>query len=177
MIQIISINENLEHVLQKAKSNLILKEYTFLPSTDGRTSFDINYRNAHIVTPETEVLVIKKKIKELVKIYATNRLNIIYNDLYIEDHQVMWYGIGGGMPNHTDTYSESANKDLLRRKITSILYLNSDFEGGEIEFEQFNLKHKPKQNDLLIFSSDVLHKVYPITWGDRFSYRIFWGTR
>ena len=177
MIQIISINENLEHVLQKAKSNLILKEYTFLPSTDGRTSFDINYRNAHIVTPETEVLVIKKKIKELVKIYATNRLNIIYNDLYIEDHQVMWYGIGGGMPNHTDTYSESANKDLLRRKITSILYLNSDFEGGEIEFEQFNLKHKPKQNDLLIFSSDVLHKVYPITQGDRFSYRIFWGTR
>lgn len=73
--------------------------------------------------------------------------------------------------------------DLYKRKFanknfTSMLYLNEDFEGGELYFPQHNyFEIKPKPGLLVIFSGDLnhLHGIKEITSGFRYVHTTFWS--
>lgn len=56
------------------------------------------------------------------------------------------------------------------RVISLVFYLNDDYDGGEIEFPEFNIKHKPKKNTVLLFPSNFVyhHSVKPVTAGIRY---------
>jgi len=60
---------------------------------------------------------------------------------------------------------------LFPRVISVLYYLNSDYEGGEIEFPEFNIKCKPEKNSVLVFPSNFIyhHEVHPITNGTKYS--------
>jgi len=45
-------------------------------------------------------------------------------------------------------------------KIASLIYLNDDYEGGEIGFPDYDIKIKPKPGDLVIFPYFYLHEVH-----------------
>lgn len=51
------------------------------------------------------------------------------------------------------------------------IYLNDDYEGGEIEFIHSGVKIKPEAGSIIFFPSNFLyvHEVYPITSGFRYS--------
>jgi len=70
------------------------------------------------------------------------------------------------MPPHIDDdYSDSNNTDKEEYnyiKFTALLYLNDDYQGGEIEFIDLNLKIKPEQGDLLIFKCDSLDTTHQV---------------
>lgn len=53
-----------------------------------------------------------------------------------------------------------------------VVYINDDYEGGEIYYEHQNIQHKPKPGDLIIHSSEenCLHGVKKVTSGTRLSY-------
>jgi len=56
--------------------------------------------------------------------------------------------------------------------ITTILYLNDDFEGGEFEYIDENnkkIKINPKKNMMIISSNKLSHRVLPVTDGIRYS--------
>jgi predicted 2-oxoglutarate/Fe(II)-dependent dioxygenase YbiX len=55
--------------------------------------------------------------------------------------------------------------------LSVLLYLNDDYEGGEIEFRQSGLKFKPEAGSVLFFPSNFLyvHEVYPVTRGPRYA--------
>jgi predicted 2-oxoglutarate/Fe(II)-dependent dioxygenase YbiX len=55
-------------------------------------------------------------------------------------------------------------------------FLNDNYEGGEIEFDHFNLKIKPKENQAVFFPSNYVysHKVHPVTEGIRYSVVGWW---
>ncbi len=56
--------------------------------------------------------------------------------------------------------------------ITTILYLNDDFEGGEFEYIDENnkkIKINPKKNMMIISSNKLSHRVLPVTSGIRYS--------
>lgn len=57
------------------------------------------------------------------------------------------------------------------RCISAILYLNSDFEGGELEFVNFNIKIKPEPGMLLLFPSTYAytHIAHPVTSGTKYA--------
>jgi len=57
------------------------------------------------------------------------------------------------------------------RVISAILYLNDDYEGGEIEFVNFNLKIKPKPGMLILFPSNYAyaHIAHPVTSGKKYA--------
>jgi hypothetical protein len=57
------------------------------------------------------------------------------------------------------------------RSMCAILYLNDDYDGGEIEFVNFNLKIKPKRGTLLLFPSNFLYsyKENKVTNGTKYS--------
>ena len=61
-------------------------------------------------------------------------------------------------------------------KVTMILYLNEDFEGGEFEyiFNDETIKIKPIKNTTLIMNKEIHHRVLNVTNGERFSLIFFY---
>lgn len=90
-----------------------------------------------------------------------------FYNIFPEWHDVygiMKYGPGQGFTNHVD----DGNK--YHRRVSVVYYLNDDYIGGEINFPRFNIKLKPKNNQIIIFPSiySYNHSVSPIIKGDKY---------
>lgn len=74
------------------------------------------------------------------------------------------YDDSGHLPAHQD-------QGISSRVLSVLLYLNDDYEGGEIEFRHSGIKFKPKAGSVLFFPSNFLyvHEVYPVTKGPRYA--------
>lgn len=74
------------------------------------------------------------------------------------------YGKGGHLPQHQD-------QGVSTRVLSSVMYLNDDYDGGEIEFINSGIKLSPKAGSIVFFPSNFLyvHEVYPIKSGFRYS--------
>lgn len=83
--------------------------------------------------------------------------------------QIASYEAGGMFKPHYDaciyedkSYCDKINKGAGQRKLTLLIYLNDDFEGGETEFTNLNLKIKPEKGKAILFAStdenQVIHK-------------------
>jgi hypothetical protein len=58
-----------------------------------------------------------------------------------------------------------------------LVYLNSDFDGGEICYPEYGIEYKPKRGVLLIHHAGNLHGVHPVSNGTRYSMTSFaWGS-
>lgn len=69
-------------------------------------------------------------------------------------------------------------KRFIAKHFTSMLYLNDDFDGGELYFPQHNdFTIKPRPGLLVIFSGDInhWHGINPVTNGIRHVYTAFWS--
>lgn len=55
--------------------------------------------------------------------------------------------------------------------VSSVLYLNDDYEGGELHFPYFNYTLKPEFGDIVFFPSSYLfaHQSLPVTKGTKYS--------
>jgi hypothetical protein len=80
-----------------------------------------------------------------------------------EDYRILKYTTGQKFGTHIDD-------GILYRRISTIYYLNDDYDGGEINFPRFNLSYKPKTKDFLIFPSNFMysHYISEITKGTRY---------
>lgn len=74
------------------------------------------------------------------------------------------------MPPHQDFGYNKANQDIM---FGVTLYLNDNFNGGEIFYKELNLKIQPKSGSLLIHRSNILHEVLPVLNGKRYSISTF----
>ena len=56
------------------------------------------------------------------------------------------------------------------KRLSAIYFCNDDFEGGEVEFPNFDLKFKPKKGQLLLFPSTYTYKyvLHGTTSGTRY---------
>jgi predicted 2-oxoglutarate/Fe(II)-dependent dioxygenase YbiX len=74
------------------------------------------------------------------------------------------YNQSGHLPAHQD-------QGISTRVLSVLLYLNDNYEGGEIEFRHSNIKIKPEPGSVLFFPSNFLyvHEVYPVTKGPRYA--------
>lgn len=73
------------------------------------------------------------------------------------------FSSGRGMHEHFDS---SRPND-----IATLVYLNDDYEGGEIYFPEYGISIKPEPGDLLTFpdNPNFVHGVRPITSGVRYT--------
>jgi hypothetical protein len=55
--------------------------------------------------------------------------------------------------------------------VSSVMYLNEDYEGGELDFRLQGIKVKPQAGDLYIFPSNYMypHRAMPVTSGTKYS--------
>lgn len=84
----------------------------------------------------------------------------------ISHHTVLLrYEDGNMFHNHIDDHPK------YPRVISVSVFLNDDFEGGELVFKEFGLKVSPKAGDIIIFCSGFpyMHQVLPVSNGIRYS--------
>jgi len=106
-----------------------------------------------------------------------NKISKLFNDEY----KLLGTGMlrtmleGDYLEPHSDTHDEGCEcsvcvrDGLLTCKYGLVIYLNEDFEGGQINYIKKNITYKPKKRSLVchIGTNDYEHQVLPITKGTR----------
>jgi Rps23 Pro-64 3,4-dihydroxylase Tpa1-like proline 4-hydroxylase len=80
-------------------------------------------------------------------------------------YKILKYEVGGKFENHMDDGGGNF------RRVSTVYYLNDDYEGGELCFPQFGINLKPDAGDMIVFPSSYVysHSVKPVISGNRFS--------
>ena len=66
-------------------------------------------------------------------------------------------------------HSDLPEGSPLTDSFTVILYLNDNFDNGELYFPDDNFVYKPKTGDMLYYKNSVVHGVNAITSGERYT--------
>ncbi len=94
---------------------------------------------------------------------------------WFELPEILQYNVGGHYVVHADAdnwhQDESQWKRALDRDLSILIYLNDDFEGGEIAFPNFGVQFRPKRGLLIAFPSDrrYIHTARTVTSGTRYA--------
>jgi hypothetical protein len=85
--------------------------------------------------------------------------------LWHEEYNMLKYSFGQEYHSHYDGSTGDG------RSLSAILYLNDNYEGGQIEFVNFNITIKPTAGMLLLFPSNYAyrHKAHPVTSGTKYA--------
>lgn len=91
-------------------------------------------------------------------------------------HAQKW-DVGGFASPHSDNSDHDGNPNAFEiNKYVGILYLNGDYEGGELYFPDHEISFKPKSYSYICFPGGVenIHGVEEITKGTRYTMVSFW---
>lgn len=116
--------------------------------------------------------LIKEKLIDVFK----GPLNQNFNQQiqWYEQPHLLRYKLGGFYNFHADSENWNQKNGVWERAIerdfSFLIYLNDDFQGGEIIFPHFNFTFKPKKGMFVCFPSDhrFIHKVAKTTAGTRY---------
>jgi len=91
-----------------------------------------------------------------------------YNITHSNQSEFLMYDVKGKYETHVDTFHQHSNET---RKLTILVFLNDDFEGGRFYIQNSHDRTYPEQKKgtVLIFPSFMPHGVEPITKGVRYS--------
>lgn len=86
-------------------------------------------------------------------------------EMYHEPYNMLRYRGGQHYKAHSDGGGNTG------RSISAIVYLNDDYEGGEVEFVNFGIKIKPEPGMLFLFPSNYAyrHVAHPVTGGTKYA--------
>ena len=81
------------------------------------------------------------------------------------------YGVNGFMRNHTDNIYKSHGQKYGYPHLTSLIFLNDTYEGGEFLMCDSQYKYKLSQGSVIVFPSNFMfdHEVAKVTKGDRYT--------
>lgn len=85
--------------------------------------------------------------------------------LWHEPYSLLKYSGGQEYKAHYDGDTDTG------RAISALVYLNDDYEGGELEFPNFKIKIKPQAGMLILFPSNFAyrHIAHPVTKGTKYA--------
>jgi hypothetical protein len=91
-----------------------------------------------------------------------------YTITHSNQSEFLMYDVKGKYETHVDTFHQHSNET---RKLTILVFLNDDFEGGRFYIQNSHNRTYPEQKKgtVLIFPSFMPHGVEPITKGVRYS--------
>lgn len=126
-----------------------------------------------------DISEIISQVKELYDNIVYNIINPFYkfkiNDSEIP--QLLVYEKGGHYKPHYDAVSKWKCPDgdiiwkkTIDRDLSTVLFLNDDFEGGEFVFPDLRIRIRPEPGLLIAFPSSqyYMHKVEPVISGTRY---------
>jgi hypothetical protein len=106
------------------------------------------------------------------KIYAEAREIDLPGDKLSKNFVLNRYDTGKSMGPHIDAY----NEDESNLKFSLVIYLNDNYEGGEINFPKQSFSVKPKAGSLIIFPSGdpYFHESRELVSGFKYMVPGFW---
>jgi predicted 2-oxoglutarate/Fe(II)-dependent dioxygenase YbiX len=168
----------IEHAKRQKKEDLSV----FDPeqsNKSGNTKFSVDKK-----VRDTQMIDLEDIAGEIIDLYrnvVTNVINPFY-EFEVKDSelpQLLHYGIDGHYMPHCDgesLWKPPGNEPLIWRKSTdrdlsTVLFLNDDFEGGDFVFPELRVRVRPEPGMLVCFPSthEYLHGVEPVTKGTRYS--------
>ena len=107
--------------------------------------------------------------REYTKIH--NKINI----LGMSPFRINWYKKGGFMVNHIDNIHHSHGQQWGYPHITILLFLNDEYEGGELSLCDGEYEMKGKRGSFIVFPSNFMypHEVKKVTEGERFTVMVW----
>lgn len=94
---------------------------------------------------------------------------------FFEPPYVLRYKVGGKYSEHADSEAyDSQQKRFHRvadRDVSLLIYLNDDYEGGQLSFRRLNYTYQPRAGDLVMFPSSNLfmHQAEQVTRGTKYA--------
>ena len=144
---------------------LVLEEkYSKKKGTFG-DNVRLDKKNRYEYTPKFEDLIfVDEKLEKL--------RNKIYNNFgFFTCYREKWkVGIYEGSEEGFYTEHRDNQCRISHRRVSSICMLSNpeEYEGGELHFPELNKKFKLNKGSLIIFNSNLLHGVKPVTKGIRY---------
>lgn len=123
---------------------------------------------------EKEVKIVSQEIINRVKSKIESTMNI---ELGSNAPSMVRWLVGNGQAPHADKQLPDGTPNMYpQNDIASLVYINDDYQGGEIFFPNQNLQFKPLKNSLVFFPGDVnfLHGVTTVISGTRYTMPSFW---
>ena len=123
---------------------------------------------------ESEVKEIAQNIVNRVGLNIEQKLNIKLAD---NAPSIVRWLTGNGQAPHADKQLPDGSPNLYpQNDIASLVYLNEDYEGGEIWFPNQDICFKPNKSSLVFFPGDInfLHGVKPVKNRTRYTMPSFW---
>lgn len=169
-------DEYIEYIRQQQEVDLSV----FNPDEANRTgqiAWEIDKKTRDTQTVDIEP--IKSVVLELMQHAVRDVLNPFFN-VTVKDSelpQILVYHPGGHYRPHIDAEALFNDNGELKwvknvdRDISMVLYLNDDYDGGEIVFPKQALSVKPRKGMLVAFPSShhFLHGVNPVVTGTRYA--------
>mgnify|MGYP003626487032 FL=1 len=136
--------------------------YKFYIYRHNEISEDDYYRNELIEIADSVYGSLDKALEHYLTLYPWARNSVKSEEK--QDGILRYEKDGGHLPAHQDLGVSS-------RLISTVSYLNDNYEGGEIEFRQSKVRIKPSTGDIVFFPSNFLyvHEVMAVTNGTRYS--------
>lgn len=131
-----------------------------------------NYSSLNLNDYEKKLIIVSSDMQERILQHVTHYGNDFgLNISGKERPKVLKYQTGDFFKFHRDSHP------LTPRSISTILYLNDEYSGGEIYFRYFDFKYKPKFGDFIVFPSNYAysHESMPITNGTKYAIVDFWS--
>lgn len=96
---------------------------------------------------------------------------VVFKSIYIQKWPTGSYGI-----KHNDTYNLDGSPGFIDWKLSTLLYLHSDFTGGTLEFPDHNISIIPNQGSAYFFEGGPKneHEVTIVKSGLRYTIVSFW---
>jgi hypothetical protein len=132
----------------------------FIPKSEDIPKDDLFYNEQKEIS---DVLfgALEKGLQDYFSIYPYSQKNIKSRE---KTMHLLKYKESGFLPAHSD-------HGISSRVLSALLYLNDDYEGGNINFEHAGVNLKPEAGSLLFFPSNYIyvHEVSAITSGIRYA--------
>jgi hypothetical protein len=135
----------------------------FIKEKTSEMTTDFNYLSKKMFKDESpevfEVFIdLEKKIPKYINEYL-KKFNI-----KVEEKPLFNMSFASRIPNtkmeeHFDYMPAEASNGNPLAHMTSLIYINDDYNGGELFFPTQNLTYKPELGSLVIFPSNYLHGV------------------
>lgn len=134
----------------------------------------------------TERVLLGDRQSELVDLVKTSFLDLTKKCIgqpleWFEKPDLMRYREGGHYVRHADSqnYDPETNtwNKVVDRDLGMLIYLNDDFEGGELSFYKLNYQIRPRAGAAVLFPSDqrFLHQAETVKKGVRYAV-VSWGS-
>jgi hypothetical protein len=133
----------------------------------ARTNLDLGITFCIESFGNEELIKIQNQFCNLINSAASHYVNKfqVKETYYHEYYNALKYKEGTEYHTHYDGCTST------QRHISCILYLNDDYDGGELEFPNFNLKIKPEAGMFLMFPSNFAyaHTAKPVKKGTKYA--------